>query len=246
MEATMVRFAWLCLVLGGCGDDKKDECTPLDPIEVDPTWAPNIDPANFVAAVDHPFFPLVQGTTFVFEGSEDGEAIHDEFRVTTDTKVVMGVTCVVVNDHEEVDGVLSEDTFDWFAQDMDGNVWYMGEDSTQYEDGEVAGHEGSWEGGVDGAYPGITMPATNAVGDAYRQEYYPGEAEDLAEVTSTTETVDVPYGLEYTNVLVTREWSPLDACVDENKFYAEGVGMIKAKAITGSDEIQELIEIQRP
>ena len=86
------------------------------------------------------------------------------------------------------------ETFDWYAQDNDGNVWYFGEDSKEYEEGEVVSTEGSWEAGVDGAKPGIIMKANPQIGDSYRQEHYPGEAEDLGEVIRLNESASVPRG----------------------------------------------------
>src|SRR6185369_9184112 len=115
--------------------------------------------------------PLVPGTTFVYEGQTADGFGHDEFAVTHNTKVILGVTCVEVHDVATLDGDVVEDTLDWFAQDNAGNVWYFGENSKQLEDGLVVGVEGSWTAGIDGAKPGIVMEAAPAVGDVYRQEF---------------------------------------------------------------------------
>jgi hypothetical protein len=201
-----------------------------------------IDPADFTDPVDNPYFPLEAGTTFVLEGQSDGEDIRVEIYVTDQTKEIMGVTTMVIRDREWEDGELVEDTYDWFANDNDGNVWYFGEDSKEYDDGELVGTSGSWEAGVDGAEPGILMEADPQVGDVYQQEYYEGEAEDMAEVLSLEASVSVEYG-SFDNCLQTKEWTPLEPGVEEHKYYASGVGILKEEAVVGGDEVLELVEI---
>jgi hypothetical protein len=154
---------------------------------------------------------------------------------------VFGVSAVVVRDTVSVDGEVVEDTYDWFAQDRDGNVWYLGEASQDFEDGQPTSTAGSWEAGVDGALPGIVMPAAPAVGDAYRQEYYAGEAEDMAEVIDTGATASVPSG-EFDAVVVTEDWNPLEPEVIEHKYYAEGVGLVLEETVAGAEGRSELIE----
>jgi hypothetical protein len=205
-----------------------------------------IDPAAFAKQIDNPYLPLQPGTTFVYEGVSDGEREHNEVTVATETKTILGVRCVVVRDTVTVDGELVEDTLDWFAQDKTGNVWYFGEDSKSYEDGGLASTEGSWEAGVDGAQPGIIMPAAPKIGDEYRQEYYPGEAEDMASVLELgAGPVTVPYGT-FDDLLVTKEWSPLEPDVVEHKTYAPGIGLILAEAVQGEEERLELVDVQGP
>ena len=208
----------------------------------DEPYDPVIDPENFVDGVDNPYFPLVPGTTFIYEGDTEEGTEHIEVVVTDDTKEVLGVDCVVVRDTVWVDGEMVEDTFDWFAQDTDGNVWYMGEDSKEYEDGEVVSADGSWEAGVDGAKPGVIMWADPQIGTSYRQEYYEGEAEDMAEVISLTESASVTYG-SFENLLVIKEWNPLEPGVAENKYYAAGVGLVLEEVVEGGSERIELIDI---
>jgi hypothetical protein len=151
---------------------------------------------------------------------------------------------VVVRDTVTVNGQVIEDTYDWYAQDSEGNVWYFGEDSKTYENGVVTSTEGSWEAGVDGALPGIVMKASPQIGETYRQEYYPGVAEDMADVASITESVKVPYG-DFEYVLKTRDYSPLNPDVIEYKYYASGVGFILETNADGGGRI-ELIEIRTP
>jgi hypothetical protein len=197
-------------------------------------YNPVIDPANFVAGVDNPFFPLTPGTTYIYEGDE-----YVEVTVTHDTREVMGVTCMIVRDTVWEDGELVEDTYDWYAQDKDGNVWYMGEDTREYEDDEVVSTEGSWEAGVDGAKPGVIMWGDPQPGEPYYQEYYEGEAEDMAQVLSRSET---PTGA----FLVIHEWTPLEPGHGEHKYYVKGIGLVLEVVSEGGDGFMELIEIVTP
>jgi len=216
---------------------------------------PNFGSATFVpgAPIDNPYHPLVPGTLSTYEGEveDDGESLLERVRVfvTFDTRTILGVPCRVVRDTVWVDGVLEEDTFDWYAQDTDGNVWYMGEFSTEYEyndDGNLTGtnHDGSWEAGVDGAQPGYIMEAVPAVGDAYYQEYYVGEAEDQAEVLSLTEFVSIDFG-DFSNVLQTRETTDLEPDVLEHKFYAPGIGLILVNEFDDEGEVAFSSELVR-
>lgn len=202
-----------------------------------------IDPANFVTVIDNPYMPLIPGTTRIYEGETEDGTERVEVTTLSETKQVMGVTVTIVRDTVYLDGVLLEDTHDWFAQDKEGNVWYFGEEVDNYEDGILADHHGAWQAGVDGALPGIVMVAHPADhrGEPYRQEYFVGEAEDMGEVMSVTETVTVPFGT-FTAVVQTKDWTPLESGVLEHKFYAPGVGVIKELAVD-SGETMELIEV---
>jgi hypothetical protein len=199
----------LVLVVAGCTGFSQAE----------KAYAPHINPADFTTTIDNEYFPLKPGTIFVYEGGAE----RDEMTVTSDAKKVMGVECVVVNDKAWEEGKLVEQTYDWYAQDKKGNVWYFGEDTKEYENGKVVSTKGSWEAGVDGAKPGIMMQADPKVGDVYRQEYYPGEAMDMAKVLSLNESVTVPYG-SFDHVLKTKEWTPLQPVFFEHKYYVRGVG----------------------
>jgi hypothetical protein len=196
-------------------------------------YSPGIHPADFVDGIDNEYFPLDPGTTFVYEGNSE----RDVMAVTSDTKKIMGVECIVVDDRGYEGGKLIEKTYDWFAQDKKGNVWYFGEDTKEYEDGKVTSTKGSWEGGVDGAKPGIIMRADPKVGESYRQEYYEGEAEDMAKVVGLNESATVPYG-SFDHVLVTREWTPLEPSYSEHKYYAAGVGQVSGGGL-------ELVDVKR-
>ena len=152
----------------------------------------------------------------------------------------MGVSTTVVRDTVTVDGELIEDTYDWYAQDHEGNVWYFGEETAEYEDGEIVSTAGAWEAGVDGALPGIAMEADPTVGDSYRQEYYPGEAEDMAEVVQTGVSGEVAFGA-FDDLIVIEEWTPLEPEVVEEKSYAPGVGVVLETTVQGGSGRIELI-----
>jgi hypothetical protein len=204
-------------------------------------YAPELDPADFVDTVDNPYFPLVPGTTWVYEGEDDGETERIEVEVLKETREIEGITATVVRDTVYVDGELAEDTFDWYAQDKDGNVWYLGEDTHEYENGVAINAKGAWEYGKDGALPGIVMLADPREGDAYRQEYYEGEAEDLGEVLHTDATVEIELGT-YEDVVVTEDWNPLEPDVVEEKSYAPGIGLIREEKTVGGESVIELLE----
>ena len=243
----------LCLAaVAACGDDSStstadtsgggDSAAPV----IDPgdggNYAPTIDPADFVAVIDNEFFPLTPGARWVYEGETADGLERDEVVVTDERREIMGVSTIVVRDTATLDGEISEDTYDWYAQDRDGNVWYFGEDTTEYEDGEAVSTEGSWEAGVDGALPGIVMLAEPAVGDAYRQEFLAGAAEDMGEVLRVDDTASVPFG-DFDGVLVTEDWTPIEPDVVEEKSYASGIGVVLEVAVQGGGgERVELVE----
>ena len=156
----------------------------------------------------------------------------------------MSVVATVVRDRVYLEGELIEDTYDWYAQDQEGNVWYVGEDSKEIEDGAVVSTEGSWEWGEDGALPGIIMWADPAahLNEEYRQEYYKGEAEDWGMVVALNESVTVPHG-SFTGCLKTEEWIALDKGTREAKWYCPGVGFVKETVLKGGNEVVELIGI---
>jgi hypothetical protein len=168
-----------------------------------------------------------------------------EVTVLDETREVMGIETRVVHDVVTEDGALVEDTYDWYAQDADGNVWYFGEETKEFENGKVSTTAGSWEAGIDGAQPGVLVPAEPEVGLAYRQEHYAGEAEDAAAVLSPDEQVEVPFG-HFEGVLMTKEFTPLQPDVLEHKFYARGVGMVLALAISGGSDREELVSYSAP
>jgi hypothetical protein len=203
-----------------------------------------LDPADFTTTIDNPYWPMRPGSRWVYRETDGkGGTQRVETTVTSDTKTIMGIEARVVHDVVTEDGQLVEDTLDWYAQDAQGNIWYLGEDTKEYENGKVKTTAGSWEAGVDGAQPGVLLPTYPQPGMAYRQEYYAGEAEDEAEVLSVTERVGVPYG-PFENVLMTRDSTPLDPALVEHKFYAPGVGLVLVLATSGGSGREELIRFE--
>ncbi|MGE0193129.1 MAG: hypothetical protein AB7T63_13930 [Planctomycetota bacterium] len=232
--ATALVVASLLTLMTACGTGSGGTTAP-------PT--PEFDAADFGASsadVDNPYFPLLVGSIAVFEGNTDEGFEHIEVEVLDQTKTILGVACRVVHDVVEIDGEVVEDTYDWYAQDLEGNVWYMGEDSSEIEDGVVVSKEGSWEAGVDGALPGYQMPAVLVVGDEYYQEWYEDEAEDKAKVISTSVTVMLAGGATYMNCLQSQEWNPLEPDSDEYKYFAPGVGLVKETGLDGSEPIERV------
>jgi hypothetical protein len=190
-------------------------------------YDPPIDPSNFltpaeIAANPNPLFPLRPGTVWHYVGGGEVNTVT----VTNDTRMILGVDTVVVHDTVEVAGEVTEDTEDYFTQDTDGNVWYFGELSKSFENGFLVDLEGSWTAGVDGGKPGIVMKAAPAVGDFYRQEFLLGDAEDVAEVKSTTGTEAVPAASCAGTCLVTHETSGLEPDASEDKYFEAGIGQI--------------------
>ncbi|MBI4789417.1 MAG: hypothetical protein HY782_20500 [Chloroflexi bacterium] len=217
---------------------------PVGPVEAAPP--PDFDQAEFDRPldIDNSYMPLEPGTTFIYEGKADGETFYETFVVTDETKTILGIKARVVRDTVWENGELVELTEDWFAQDDAGNVWYLGEFSTDYQNGKVVGHEGSWQAGVKGAEPGIVMLANPKVGDSYAQEVAPGVAEDKATVLKLNETLRVPHG-RFTNVLVIKEFTPLEPGVVEHKYYAPGVGQIKTQMVKGGNEVSRLKDVKK-
>ena len=173
-------------------------------------YAPTIDPAAFSATVDNPFLPVRPGMRWEYRSTTADGAETTLVTVTSTVKTIMGVPCIEVRDTVSLDGVIKEDTLDWYAQHRDGTVWYFGEDTKEFEDGKVVSTKGSWTAGIDGAQPGIVMPAQPKVGEPYRQEYYQGHAEDMAEVVSLAETATVPSGSSpaWSRPRTTPHWTP--------------------------------------
>jgi hypothetical protein len=240
-----LAFGTVGLLLAAAGAGEIDVTELKEQVKKNQPYDPAIVPADFQDGggqplpIDNAYWPLVPGTTFVYEAETEDGLERNEVYVTHDTIVIQGVTCMVVWDREwmdEGDGpVLEESTFDWYAQDKDGKVWYFGEDS----DGG-----GSWKAGEDGAKAGILMLANPQPGDTYRQEYYEGEAEDMAKVLRLNATVSVPYSEDdFEDCLVTKEWSPLEHGAVERKHYAAGVGLLLITELQGGQVHAELIEI---
>jgi hypothetical protein len=205
-----------------------------------------LDPADFTTEIDNPYWPMVPGTRWTYrEIDAEGQILEIVIVVTTQTKeIANGITARVVRDTVTQDGEIIEDTFDWYAQDSEGNIWYLGEDTAEFENGELVSGSGSFEAGVDGALPGIILPANPSPGMKYRQEYYKGEAEDNGEVLSIEEMAEVPYG-QFQDVLLTKDTITIEPEVLEYKLYALGIGPVLVLDVSGGAGREELIEVDQ-
>jgi hypothetical protein len=213
-----------------------------DPVTYGP---PAIKPANFVRNVDNPWFPLKPGTTLTYTGVKDGKRARNVFQVTHRTEKIEGVRATVIRDRLYLDGKLGEDTTDWYAQDKRGDVVYLGESTRKLDaNGRLTDTEGSWKTGVNGARPGIFMPAHPKVGQTFRQEFFKGHAEDHFKILSMRASVRVP-ALSSKHALKTEEWTPLEPDVISNKYYVRGIGTVREVDVKGSDEHLELVSVRR-
>jgi hypothetical protein len=228
-----------------CGeqlDARLDVCDQVG----ESAYDPDIQPADFLSPADtaanpNPWFPLVPGTTRIYKGGDETITV----KVMENTRKILGITTIEVSDIVTIDGVPVEDTLDWYAQDLYGNVWYFGEVAQNFEAGVLSNLDGSWTAGVDGAKPGIVMEAAPQVGDVYRQEFLLGEAEDMADVLDTYGTESTPAAACTGDCVVTHEFTPMDSEANEEKYYAPGIGNILViDVVSGTRE--ELVELIPP
>jgi len=204
-------------------------------------YDPTLDPASFVTSVDNPYFPLIPGSRWVYAGTTDAGKERVVTEVTDQTETILGIPSVVVHDDAYIDGELVERTTDWYAQDREGNVWYMGEETYEIEDGKPVSSKGSWKAGVDGAKPGIIMLAKPRPGETYRQEYYRGHAEDMATVLGVRASDVVPF-VAFRDAVRTKDFTPLEPRLVEHKFYAPDIGLVLEKTLKGGSGRLELVE----
>jgi hypothetical protein len=216
---------------------------PKLPVGAEPV---NLDPTTFSANITNQYWPMKPGTRWIYRNVEAGNPPQDiAVVVTTATKKLPnGITARVVRDTGRSRGQIVEDTVDWYAQDNEGNVWYMGEQTAEFEKGKIVSRAGSWEAGKDGAMPGIMLPAHPQDGQNYRQEYKKGEAEDNGEVLATGDLVQVKAG-RYNGALVTMDTSSVEKTAVEYKFYAPGVGPLLALDVSGGASREELVKIDK-
>jgi hypothetical protein len=236
------KSLYLCaaIVLISFASCKKDAAR-----QPDLTYNPVISSANFTSPTNltNPYFPATPGKKYVYEGQTSEGLEHIEEQRLTSTKTILGITCIEVEFKAFLNGKLIERALDWYAQDNSGVVWYFGEAVDNYNtNGTLKDHNGSWEAGVDGAKPGTIMPANPQAGMPYREEYYFNHAEDRAEITGTGLTVTISFG-NYTNCIKTRNWTELEPDLNENKFYAPGIGLVKEVDMKDNSETS-LIAIQ--
>jgi hypothetical protein len=235
------------LVAAGCGRNLSTAPNPQG--QVGTLASSNLitlpfDPANFVRGIDNRYFPISPGTVFTYRGVSKSGQESNTVEVTHNTKTILGVVTTEVHDQVYIeDGSLLEDTFDWYAQDKRGNVWYFGEDTKEYDHGVLVSTAGSWEAGKGDAKPGIIMLADPHVGDSYKQEDSPGVVADMAKVISLSETASVEAGT-FANCLATTEWTPIEPGKRSRKFYAAGVGMVLELSSRQGGERVELIKVK--
>ncbi len=204
----------------------------------------SLDPGHFTTRIDNPWWPMRPGARWVYrETDPEGTKQRVVVTVTKKTKrIANGIVARVVHDVVTEDGEPVEVTDDWYAQDRCGNVWYLGEATREYENGKIVSTEGSFEAGVDGAQPGVIVPAKPRPGLAYRQEQYTGHAEDRAAIVSLREQVEVPFGhFKPGSVLMTKDLNPLEPKILEFKFYARGIGPVLAVGVSGGADREELV-----
>jgi hypothetical protein len=228
--------ALTAVALGACGGgDGSSSALPTG------TEHTSLDPANFMTEIDNPYWPMKPGSRWIYrETDNEGAVRRDVETVTNQTKAIAGIQARVVHDVVSENGEVIEDTFDWYAQDADGNVWYLGEDTKEFENGKLKTTEGSWEAGMDGAEPGVIVPAKPQPGVSYREEYYKGHAEDGAEALTVDAYAKVPAGT-YHGLFQTRNFSPLEPDVVEEKFYAKGIGPVLEITASGGSDRAELL-----
>lgn len=229
----------VALLAAGCGSngDKRPPAQGGLPQGSEPV---KLDPANFTTRIDNPYWPIFPGSRWVYRVNENGRRARIVATVMRATKRIAGVRARIVHDVETRDGQLVEETFDWYAQDKGGNIWYLGEDTTEFRHGKPFSTAGSWQAGVDGAQAGIIVAAKPRAGLTYRQEYYAGHAEDAARVLSIDEQVQAPFG-HFTRALLTKDYTPLEPKLVEYKLYARRVGLVLDVTVSGGAERQELV-----
>jgi hypothetical protein len=243
--ATLAAAAFVLLAAGcGGGDSGTPQAQPGGdlPQGSEPV---DLEPADFTIEIDNRYWPMAPGTRWTYRQlDEEGNELEVVVTASTETKkIANGVTARIIRDTVTQDGKLLEDTFDWYAQDTKGNIWYLGEDTAEFEHGKVTTKAGSFQAGVDGALPGIIMPAHPLDGMKYRQEYYKDKAEDNGEILSTQEQAEVPAG-HFRNALLIKDTITIDPDVLEYKLCAPKVGPVLVLGVSGGGGREELVKIE--
>jgi hypothetical protein len=243
MATSLIILAAFAVTACGGSDDGKGSGASVDlPRGNEPV---DLDPADFTTLIDNPYRPMAPGSRRIYRDTDsDGTVQRVEVRVTPRTKrMANGIEARVVRDRTTEAGELVEAGYDWYAQDSDGNVWYLGELTREYEHGKVK-ETSSWEAGVDEAQPGVVMPAEPKPGLAYRQMDYAGKQEDRSEVLGTHEQAQAPAG-HFTDVVTITDSSPLEPNVLEYKLFARGVGLVRAFEVSGGNGHEELLSYSK-
>ncbi len=230
------------LIIGAVKKETGDQA--LQSTTAEQAYNPMINPTDFTTNINNKYLAFTPGTTYFYEGKTEEGTEKIEVYVTNNIKKIMGVNVLEVRDRVWLNDELIEDTKDWYAQDKYGNVWYFGEDSKEIVNGKVASTSGSWVAGFYDAKPGIVMQANPQIGETYRQEYYKGQAEDMADVVALGVKVKVKYG-SFENCLQTRDWNPLEPGADEYKYYCPEIGnMVLEVGIEDKEQVQ-LVDIKK-
>lgn len=240
---------WI-IIISGCVQQETPSKIPTttQPFEtplIQPTtkYDPRINPTDFSSNVSNKYYTLTPGKKMVYKAETEDGTERIEVYVTHEMKEVIDVETIIVWDRVWLNDGLVEETYDWYAQDKDGNVWYFGEDSKTLIDGKVVSTKGSWEAGIDGAKPGIIMKANPHAGDSYRQEYYRGVAEDMADVLALNESVIAPIS-NFSNCVKTLDYTPLEPDVKEYKYYCPEAKGVVLEVDTESGERVELVSVE--
>jgi hypothetical protein len=248
-HAALISAALLIGIVTACGGGSSQSTQPTSSTAtgIAATSLPvgskpfKMNPADFTTEIDHPYWPMKPGSRCIFrETDAEGSVSRVVVTVLDETKTIMGIEARIVHDQVSEKGEVKEDTFDWYAQDAEGNLWYLGEDTTEYENGKPKTKEGSWEAGVDGALAGVILPAHPEVGMTYREEYYKGHAEDGASILSVDAFAKVPYGT-FDHGIQTRNFSGIEPDTIEEKIYAKGVGVVLELTVSGGSDRTELV-----
>ncbi len=229
LAATALAWAWLLAPGAAAGARAR------------PGYEPVLNPADFVRSITNPYLPFPVGRTLTYRGIKDGVTQTDVVHVTSHTRVLEGITAVAVSDIATHNGKLLEKTTDWYAQDKQGNVWYLGEQTAAYSHGHVD-HSGSWLAGVHDGEPGIVMKADPQVPDAYRQEFLTGQAQDTAWIVSRGGSFKLPFRVVH-NVVTSYEFTVLEPTVLDKKIYAPGLGIVMEEAALGPAETATLVGV---
>jgi hypothetical protein len=246
MRSTLALIAAAAIATAGCGGCTSASRTTSAPAP-DAAAPPNTPPPgrDFVRTIDNPWFPLEPDTVYTSKGEDEGTPATDVLRVTGRTKRILGIRATVIDDRVYKNGRIAERTNDYYAQDKQGNVWYLGEDTATYKrNGRIGSREGTFRAGRNGARGGIFMPAHPHVGDGGWQEYYPGHAQDRFKVLNLDTAVRSPAASSHRAMLV-QETTPLEPGVVDHKIYVRGIGTVREETVKGGNERYQLVSIER-
>lgn len=213
------------------------------PAAAEEAYNPTINPADFSTKITNPWFTMPVGKKMYFESKTEDGFETTRIEITGKTRTVMGVETLEYWDRVYLDGKLKEETHDWIAQHKDGDIWYFGEDVDNYEKGKLKDHHGSWIAGENGALPGIWVKADPKVGEAYKEEYYKGEAEDMAKIVSLDEAIETTLG-SFKGCMKTENWTPLEPDVKEAKIYCKEVGGTALELNITDNEKDTLVKVE--